>query len=138
MLRIDRTACPQSVCSRWPPKLCTRPCTCQLGGSDLRLEELDEGFNDSLGRAAFDDVTVWDSVTEVMMLRLLPPQPRPPLKVALLSLPMMMMVVLNLSLPHLLLRSRRGLVRIPFETLEHMLMIGRLLHLSCFAPLMVA
>ena len=67
-----------------------------------------------------------------------PPQPRPPLKVALLSLPMMMMVLLNLSLPHLLLLSRRGLVRIPFETLEHMLMIGRLLHLSCFAPLMVA
>ena len=26
----------------------------------------------------------------------------------------------------------------PFETLEHMLMIGRLLHLSCFAPLMEA
>ena len=39
----------------------------------------------------------------VMMLRLLPPQPRPPLQVALLSLPMMMMVLLNLSLPHLLL-----------------------------------
>ena len=76
----------------------------------------------------------------VMMLRLLPPQPRPPpLQVALLSLPMMMMMVLlNLSLPHLLLLSRRGLVRIPSETLEHMLMIGRLLHLSCFAPLMVA
>ena len=118
--------------------MCERPCTCQLGGSGLRLEELDEGFNNSLGRAAFDDVTVWDSVTEVMMLRLLPPQPRPPLKVALLSLPMMMMVLLNLSLPHLLLLPRCGLVRIPFETLEHMLMIGRLLHLSCFAPLMVA
>ena len=74
----------------------------------------------------------------VMMLRLLPPQPRPPLKVALLSLPMMMMVLLNLSLPHLLLLSRCGLVRILVETLEHMLMICRLLHLSCFAPLMEA
>ena len=82
--------------------MCERPCACQLGGSGLRLEELDESFNDSLGSAAFDDVTVWDSVTEVMMLRLLPPQPRPPLKVALLSLPMMMMVLLNMSLPHLL------------------------------------
>ena len=118
--------------------MCERPCTCQLGGSGLRREELDEIFNESLGRAAFDDVTVWDSVTEVMMLRLLPPQPRPPLKVALLSMPMKMIVLLNLSLPHLLLLSRRGLVRIPFETLEHMLMIGRLLRLSCFAPLMVA
>ena len=57
----------------------------------------------------------------VMMLRLLPPQPRPPLKVALLSLPMMMMVLLNLSLPHLLLllhlhrRSRTG-VLMPRQT----------------------
>ena len=86
------------------------------------------------GRQLF--LAIWTAM--VTMLRLLPPQPRTPLKVALLSLPMMMMVLLNLSLPHLLLLSRRGLVRIPFETLEHMLMIGRLLHLSCFAPLMVA
>ena len=41
----------------------------------------------------------------VMLLRLLPPQPRPPLQVALLSLPVMMMVLLNLPLSHLLLLS---------------------------------
>ena len=39
----------------------------------------------------------------VMIIKFLPPQPRPPLQVALLSLPVMMMVLLNLSLPHLLL-----------------------------------
>ena len=49
------------------------------------------------------ELFLWSRTAMVMMLRLLPPQQRPPLQVALLSLPMMMMVLLNLCLPHLLL-----------------------------------